>query len=214
MRIIPFRGAEKFLSTPPISEQKIKPAVSADLPVSSSEGANLKVELTAEKKLVKVGIDAEKRSIGKRDIDHVSIHEKVREDDTVSVNDAIEDKANRVYGIEEVKLAYSNYLKILENMNALSSAALSSAVFSELSSNVFELSFLSQPQIDYFNEERVALFEYYREQGIVGVQLISKLAEGEIVIKEFLTNRMRFEKMMAANPKIEEMWKRFKLVVD
>lgn len=216
MKIIPFRGAEKFLGQPVgTSAPTIKSTEVKNELVQDSAAGNTPISFTTEKKLVKIGVDPNTRSTAKQDIDHVSIHEQLNAGVIPSEsNEEVVEKANKVYSLEEVKLVYESYLKELENMNAVSSAALSNVVFQPHQENRFELHFQSQPQIDYFIEERAAMFGYFREHNVVGVELIPKLAEMHSEVREFLTDRQRFEKMMAQNPKVEELWRRFKLVID
>ncbi len=216
MKIIPFRGAEKFLGQPStLVKPSNTPAEAKNESVSETSAGKTPISFSTEKKLVKIGVDPNTRSSTKHDIDHVSIHEQLNVSDipNVGFEEQLE-MASRKYELDEVKSVYDSYLKELENMNAVSSAALAGALFVSIEENRFELHFQSQPQIDYFIEERAALFSFFRNNEIVGVELIPKLAEVHTEVKEFLTDRQRFEKMMAVNPKVEELWRRFKLVID
>lgn len=214
MKILPFRGAEKFLGPASTSVAQRESVVQNEAEKNPQDHA-ASISLTTEKKLVRIGVDPNLRSAAKQDIDHVSIHEQLNTGVIpTESNEEVVEKANKVYALEEVKLVYESYLKELENMNAVSSAALSNVVIQPHQENRFELHFQSQPQIDYFIEERAAMFGYFREHNVVGVELIPKLAEMHSEVREFLTDRQRFEKMMAQNPKVEELWRRFKLVID
>ena len=214
MKILPFRGAEKFLGPASTSVAQRESVVQNEAEKNPQDHA-ASISLTTEKKLVKIGVDPNLRSAAKQDIDHVSIHEQLNTGVIpTESNEEVVEKANKVYALEEVKLVYESYLKELENMNAVSSAALSNVVIQPHQENRFELHFQSQPQIDYFIEERAAMFGHFREHNVVGVELIPKLAELHSEVREFLTDRQRFEKMMAQNPKVEELWRRFKLVID
>jgi len=214
LKILPFRGAEKFLGPASTSVAQRESVVQNEAEKNPQDHA-ASISLTTEKKLVKIGVDPNLRSAAKQDIDHVSIHEQLNTGVIpTESNEEVVEKANKVYALEEVKLVYESYLKELENMNAVSSAALSNVVIQPHQENRFELHFQSQPQIDYFIEERAAMFGHFREHNVVGVELIPKLAELHSEVREFLTDRQRFEKMMAQNPKVEELWRRFKLVID
>lgn len=214
MKILPFRGAEKFLGPASTSVAQRESVVQNEAEKNPQDHA-ASISLTTEKKLVKIGVDPNLRSAAKQDIDHVSIHEKLKDAPIKTIDSEDKDEiATRVYLQNEVEHAYNLYLKELENINAVSAAALASVQFVSANENQFELHFQSQPQIEYFNEERAALFAFFRNHSVVGVQLIPKLAEQHSEVKEFLTDRQRFEKMMAQNPTVEELWRRFKLVID
>ena len=50
--------------------------------------------------------------------------------------------------------------------------------------------------------------------GMPGIRLQATINIAEVKVKEFISDRTRFDRMREMNPAIEELWRRFKLVID
>ena len=219
MKILAFRGAEKFIGAPqarsttataPASEIKS----SNELVVEKSESAS--IGYTNEKPLPnKTTLDPEKRKLAGLSPDNISIRYNPQiQIETEADEPVIEEKADRIYTAEEINAAWMGYSEELMDFNSQAASALKVTQLIVLPDNELHLIFPGSTQMEYFNEERAPLMAFMRKKGVVGLKLKLEIAQSNSVAREIVTDRARFEKMMDKNPAVKTLWERFKLVID
>ena len=219
MKILAFRGAEKFIGAPqtrsttataPASEIKS----SNELVVEKSESAS--IGYTNEKPLPnKTTLDPEKRKLAGLSPDNISIRYNPQiQIETEADEPVIEEKADRIYTAEEINAAWMGYSEELMDFNSQAASALKVTQLIVLPDNELHLIFPGSTQMEYFNEERAPLMAFMRKKGVVGLKLKLEIAQSNSVAREIVTDRARFEKMMEKNPAVKTLWERFKLVID
>ena len=219
MKILAFRGAEKFIGAPqtrsttataPASEIKS----SNELVVEKSESAS--IGYTNEKPLPnKTTLDPEKRKLAGLSPDNISIRYNPQiQSETEADEPVIEEKADRIYTAEEINAAWMGYSEELMDFNSQAASALKVTQLIVLPDNELHLIFPGSTQMEYFNEERAPLMAFMRKKGVVGLKLKLEIAQSNSVAREIVTDRARFEKMMDKNPAVKTLWERFKLVID
>lgn len=219
MKILAFRGAEKFIGAPqtrsttataPASEIKS----SNELVVEKSESAS--IGYTNEKPLPnKTTLDPEKRKLAGLSPDNISIRYNPQiQIETEADEPVIEEKADRIYTAEEINAAWMGYSEELMDFNSQAASALKVTQLIVLPDNELHLIFPGSTQMEYFNEERAPLMAFMRKKGVLGLKLKLEIAQSNSVAREIVTDRARFEKMMDKNPAVKTLWERFKLVID
>jgi hypothetical protein len=219
VKILAFRGAEKFIGAPqtrsttataPASEIKS----SNELVVEKSESAS--IGYTNEKPLPnKTTLDPEKRKLAGLSPDNISIRYNPQiQIETEADEPVIEEKADRIYTAEEINAAWMGYSEELMDFNSQAASALKVTQLIVLPDNELHLIFPGSTQMEYFNEERAPLMAFMRKKGVVGLKLKLEIAQSNSVAREIVTDRARFEKMMEKNPAVKTLWERFKLVID
>jgi hypothetical protein len=219
VKILAFRGAEKFIGAPqtrsttataPASEIKS----SNELVVEKSESAS--IGYTNEKPLPnKTTLDPEKRKLAGLSPDNISIRYNPQiQIETEADEPVIEEKADRIYTAEEINAAWMGYSEELMDFNSQAASALKVTQLIVLPDNELHLIFPGSTQMEYFNEERAPLMAFMRKKGVVGLKLKLEIAQSNSVAREIVTDRARFEKMMDKNPAVKTLWERFKLVID
>ncbi len=219
MKILAFRGAEKFIgapqarsSTPAVPSAEIKP--SNELVVEKSESNS--IGYTNEKPLPnKTVLDPDKRKLVGLSPDNISIRYNPQvQIETEADEPEVEEKAERIYTAEEIHAAWMGYAEDLMNVNSQAASALKVTKLVVRPNNELQIIFPGSTQLEYFNEERSPLMSHMRNQGIVGLKLTTEIAESNTVAREIVTDRARFERMMDKNPAVKTLWERFKLVID
>jgi hypothetical protein len=219
VKILAFRGAEKFIGAPqtrsttataPASEIKS----SNELVVEKSESAS--IGYTNEKPLPnKTTLDPEKRKLAGLSPDNISIRYNPQiQIETEADEPVIEEKADRIYTAEEINAAWMGYSEELMDFNSQAASALKVTQLIVLPDNELHLIFPGSTQMEYFNEERAPLMAFMRKKGVLGLKLKLEIAQSNSVAREIVTDRARFEKMMDKNPAVKTLWERFKLVID
>lgn len=219
MKILAFRGAEKFIgapksrtSSPAAPSTEAKP--SNEIIIEKSESAS--IGFTNEKPLPnKTVLDPEKRKLAGLSPDNISIRYNPQiQIETAADEPEVEEKADRIYTAEEISEAWMGYAEELMDFNSQAASALKVTKLNVLPDNELHLIFPGSTQMEYFNEERAPLMGFMRKKGVVGLKLKLEIAQSNSVAREIVTDRARFEKMMEKNPAVKSLWERFKLVID
>ena len=219
MKILAFRGAEKFIgapqarsTSPTVPSNESKP--SNELVVENNESPS--IGYTNEKPLPnKTVLDPEKRKLAGLSPDNISIryNPQIQIETEADVPEP-EEKADRIYTAEEINEAWMGYAEELMDFNSQAASALKVTKLVVLPENELHLIFPGSTQMEYFNEERAPLMGFMRKRGVVGLKLKMEIAQSNSVAREIVTDRARFEKMMEKNPAVKMLWERFKLVID
>ena len=219
MKILAFRGAEKFIgapksrtSSPTVPSTEAKP--SNEIVIEKSDSAS--IGFTNEKPLPnKTVLDPEKRKLAGLSPDNISIRYNPQiQIETAADEPEVEERADRIYTAEEINAAWMGYVEELMDFNSQAASALKVTKLNVLSDNELHLIFPGSTQMEYFNEERAPLMGFMRKKGVVGLKLKLEIAQSNTVAREIVTDRARFEKMMEKNPAVKTLWERFKLVID
>ncbi len=219
MKILAFRGAEKFIgapqartSSPSAPSHEAKP--SNELVVEKGESNS--IGFTNEKPLPnKTVLDPEKRKLVGLSPENISIRYNPQiQIETEPDEPEVEEKAERIYTEEEINAAWMGYVEELMDFNSQAASALKVTKLIVLPENELHLIFPGTTQMEYFNEERAPLMGFMRKKGVVGLKLKMEIAQSNTVAREIVTDRARFEKMMEKNPAVKTLWERFKLVID
>ena len=218
MKILAFRGAEKFIGTP-------QARTSSPSPTTGSKPDNEIVIETDEAPPIafnndkpfpnKTTLDPEKRKLAGLSPDNISI----RYNPQIQIEEEadgpeVEEKADRIYTEEEIQTAWMGYAEELMDFNSQAASALKVTKLVVLPDNELHVIFPGTTQSEYFNEERSPLMGFLRKKGIVGLKLKLEIAQNNSAAREIVTDRARFEKMMEKNPAVKTLWERFKLVID
>jgi DNA polymerase-3 subunit gamma/tau len=219
VKILAFRGAEKFIgapqarsTSPTVPSNESKP--SNELVVENNESAS--IGYTNEKPLPnKTVLDPEKRKLAGLSPDNISIryNPQIQIETEADVPEP-EEKADRIYTAEEINEAWMGYAEELMDFNSQAASSLKVTKLVVLPENELHLIFPGSTQMEYFNEERAPLMGFMRKRGVVGLKLKMEIAQSNSVAREIVTDRARFEKMMEKNPAVKMLWARFKLVID
>jgi DNA polymerase-3 subunit gamma/tau len=219
VKILAFRGAEKFIgapqarsTSPTVPSNESKP--SNELVVENNESAS--IGYTNEKPLPnKTVLDPEKRKLAGLSPDNISIryNPQIQIETEADVPEP-EEKADRIYTAEEINEAWMGYAEELMDFNSQAASSLKVTKLVVLPENELHLIFPGSTQMEYFNEERAPLMGFMRKRGVVGLKLKMEIAQSNSVAREIVTDRARFEKMMEKNPAVKMLWERFKLVID
>lgn len=220
MKILAFRGAEKFIGTPqarsasPTPSQPTENKPNNELVIEQSESVS--IGFTNEKALPnKTTLDPEKRKLAGLSPDNISIRYNPQiQIETAADEPEVEEKAERIYTEEEIQSAWMGYAEELMDFNSQAASALKVTKLVVLPDNELQIIFPGTTQSEYFNEERSPLMGFMRKRGIVGLKLNMEIAQSSTVAREIVTDRARFEKMMEKNPAVKTLWERFKLVID
>lgn len=219
MKILAFRGAEKFIGAPQARtstsnapSHEAKP--SNELVVEKGESNS--IGFTNEKPLPnKTVLDPEKRKLVGLSPENISIRYNPQiQIETEPDEPEVEEKAERIYTEEEINSAWMGYVEELMDFNSQAASALKVTKLIVLPENELHLIFPGTTQMEYFNEERAPLMGFMRKKGVVGLKLKLEIAQSNSVAREIVTDRARFEKMMEKNPAVKTLWERFKLVID
>jgi hypothetical protein len=219
VKILAFRGAEKFIgapksrtSSPTVPSTEAKP--SNEIVIEKSDSAS--IGFTNEKPLPnKTVLDPEKRKLAGLSPDNISIRYNPQiQIETAADEPEVEERADRIYTAEEINAAWMGYVEELMDFNSQAASALKVTKLNVLSDNELHLIFPGSTQMEYFNEERAPLMGFMRKKGVVGLKLKLEIAQSNTVAREIVTDRARFEKMMEKNPAVKTLWERFKLVID
>lgn len=238
MKLIPFRGSEKFLGSPtrthsvsdspsnPIqpspthsnlspspthSNLSLSPTPSNELKLGS-EQAELST-LIATPKAVQVQIDPQNREKVKQMVGRVSMHKQMELLTPEEIQLATEEESIREYTEDEVRAAWDQFIVGFAEEHKQPAAAMEAAGW-KFEKNQLVLSFIGTPQLESFNEHRGTLMNFFRTNGLPGIRLNASVNIAEVKVKEFVSDRTRFDRMREMNPAIEELWRRFKLVID
>jgi len=219
VKILAFRGAEKFIGAP--QARSTSPATSSPTPSASNElvvekTESVAIEFNNEKQLPnKTVLDPEKRKLAGLSPDNISIRYNPQiQIETAADEPEPEEKADRIYTAEEISAAWLGYAEELMDFNSQAASALKVTKLNVLPDNELHLIFPGSTQMEYFNEERAPLMGFMRKKGVVGLKLKLEIAQSNSVAREIVTDRARFEKMMDKNPAVKTLWERFKLVID
>lgn len=219
MKILAFRGAEKFIGAPQArsaSPTTASPTQSASNEIVVEKTESVAIEFNNEKQLPnKTVLDPEKRKLVGLSPDNISIRYNPQiQIETEPDEPEVEEKAERIYTEEEINSAWMGYVEELMDFNSQAASALKVTKLIVLPENELHLIFPGTTQLEYFTEERSPLMGFMRKKGIVGLKLTLEVAESTSVAREIVTDRGRFEKMMEKNPAVKTLWERFKLVID
>lgn len=218
MKILAFRGAEKFIGAPqarslnptPVKESKPDNEIVIEKEESNAIGFNNEKQLPN-----KTTLDPEKRKLVGLSPDNISIRYNPQiQIETAADEPVEEEKAERIYTEEEIQQAWNGYVEELMDFNSQSASALKVTKLIVHPENELQLIFPGTTQMEYFNEERAPLMGFMRKRGVVGLKLKLEVAQSNSVAREIVTDRARFEKMMEKNPAVKSLWERFKLVID
>lgn len=218
MKILAFRGAEKFIGTPqartssPSSASANKP--DNEIVIETDEAPP--TAFNNDKPLPnKTTLDPEKRKLAGLSPDNISIRYNPQiQIETAADEPELEEKAERIYTEEEIQTAWMGYAEELMDFNSQAASALKVTKLVVLPDNELHVIFPGTTQSEYFNEERSPLMGFLRKKGIVGLKLKLEIAQNNSAAREIVTDRARFEKMMGKNPAVKILWERFKLVID
>lgn len=220
MKILAFRGAEKFIGAPQARSSNASPSQVTEKKadnelVVENDDSNV-IAFNNEKQLPnKTTLDPEKRKLAGLSPDNISIRYNPQIQIETEPDEPEEElKAERIYTEEEIQLAWMGYVEELMDFNSQAASALKVTKFIVLPENELHIIFPGTTQSEYFNEERSSLMGFMRKQGIVGLKLKLEIAQNNSVAREIVTDRARFEKMMEKNPAVKTLWERFKLVID
>ena len=220
MKILAFRGAEKFIGAPQARYSNASPSQVTEKKadnelVVENDDSNV-IAFNNEKQLPnKTTLDPEKRKLAGLSPDNISIRYNPQIQIETEPDEPEEElKAERIYTEEEIQLAWMGYVEELMDFNSQAASALKVTKFIVLPENELHIIFPGTTQSEYFNEERSSLMGFMRKQGIVGLKLKLGIAQNNSVAREIVTDRARFEKMMEKNPAVKTLWERFKLVID
>ncbi len=219
MKILAFRGAEKFIGVPKARSSSSEVAVkenSASNELVLEKSDSTPIEFNNEKQLPnKTVLDPEKRKLAGLSPDNISIRYNPQiQIETAADEPEVEEKADRIYTEEEISAAWMGYAEELMDINSQAASALKVTKLIVLPENELHIIFPGTTQSEYFNEERSPLMGFLRKQGIVGLKLKLEIAQNNSIAREIVTDRARFEKMMEKNPAVKTLWERFKLVID
>ena len=218
VKILAFRGAEKFIGAPqarssnptPVKESKPDNEIVIEKEESNDIGFNNEKQLPN-----KTTLDPEKRKLVGLSPDNISIRYNPQiQIETAADEPVEEEKAERIYTEEEIQQAWNGYVEELMDFNSQSASALKVTKLIVQPENEVQLIFPGTTQMEYFNEERAPLMSFMRKRGVVGLKLKLEVAQSNSVAREIVTDRARFEKMMEKNPAVKTLWERFKLVID
>jgi hypothetical protein len=220
VKILAFRGAEKFIGTPqartvsPAPTQTAENKPNNELVIEKSDTDS--IGFTNEKPLPnKTTLDPEKRKLAGLSPDNISIRYNPQiQIETAADEPEVEERAERIYTEEEIHAAWMGYAEELMDFNSQAASALKVTKLIVHPENELQLVFPGSTQMEYFNEERAPLMGFMRKRGIVGLKLNMEIAQSSTVAREIVTDRARFEKMMEKNPAVKTLWERFKLVID
>ncbi len=219
MKILAFRGAEKFIgvpqarsSSPAVPANESKP--SNELEVENNDAGS--IAFNNDKPLPnKTVLDPEKRKLAGLSPDNISIRYNPQIQIETEPDEPEEElKADRIYTEDEIQKAWMGYAEELMDFNAQAASALKVTKLILLPENELHIIFPGTTQSEYFNEERAPLMGFMRKQGIVGLKLKLEIAQSHSAAREIVTDRARFEKMMEKNPAVKTLWEKFKLVID
>ena len=218
MKILAFRGAEKFIGTPHARTSSPSPATGNkpdnEIVIETDEAPP--IAFNNDKPLPnKTTLDPEKRKLAGLSPDNISI----RYNPQIQIEEEadgpeVEEKADRIYTEEEIQTAWMGYAEELMDFNSQAASALKVTKLVVLPDNELHVIFPGTTQSEYFNEERSPLMGFLRKKGIVGLKLKLEIAQNNSAAREIVTDRARFEKMMEKNPAVKTLWERFKLVID
>ena len=218
MKILAFRGAEKFIGAPQArsSVPSSAPGNKADNEISIEKSEAAPIAFNNDKPLPnKTTLDPEKRKLAGLSPDNISIRYNPQiQIETAADEPEVEEKADRIYTEEEIKAAWMGYAEELMAINSQAASALKVTKLIVLPENELHIIFPGTTQSEYFNEERSPLMGFLRKLGIVGLKLKLEIAQNNSIAREIVTDRARFEKMMEKNPAVKTLWERFKLVID
>jgi DNA polymerase-3 subunit gamma/tau len=219
VKILAFRGAEKFIGIPKARSSSSVPSLkenttSNELEIEKSDSTP--IEFNNEKQLPnKTVLDPEKRKLAGLSPDNISIRYNPQIQIETEPDEPEEElKADRIYTEEEIQTAWMGYAEELMDFNSQAASALKVTKLVVLPDNELHVIFPGTTQSEYFNEERSPLMGFLRKKGIVGLKLKLEIAQNNSVAREIVTDRARFEKMMEKNPAVKLLWERFKLVID
>ena len=218
MKILAFRGAEKFIGTPQARTSSPSPATGNkpdnEIVIETDEAPP--IAFNNDKPLPnKTTLDPEKRKLAGLSPDNISI----RYNPQIQIEEEadgpeVEEKADRIYTEEEIQTSWMGYAEELMDFNSQAASALKVTKLVVLPDNELHVIFPGTTQSEYFNEERSPLMGFLRKKGIVGLKLKLEIAQNNSAAREIVTDRARFEKMMEKNPAVKTLWERFKLVID
>jgi len=218
VKILAFRGAEKFIGTPQARTSSPSPATGNkpdnEIVIETDEAPP--IAFNNDKPLPnKTTLDPEKRKLAGLSPDNISI----RYNPQIQIEEEadgpeVEEKADRIYTEEEIQTAWMGYAEELMDFNSQAASALKVTKLVVLPDNELHVIFPGTTQSEYFNEERSPLMGFLRKKGIVGWKLKLEIAQNNSAAREIVTDRARFEKMMEKNPAVKTLWERFKLVID
>jgi hypothetical protein len=218
VKILAFRGAEKFIGTPQARTSSPSPATGNkpdnEIVIETDEAPP--IAFNNDKPLPnKTTLDPEKRKLAGLSPDNISI----RYNPQIQIEEEadgpeVEEKADRIYTEEEIQTAWMGYAEELMDFNSQAASALKVTKLVVLPDNELHVIFPGTTQSEYFNEERSPLMGFLRKKGIVGLKLKLEIAQNNSAAREIVTDRARFEKMMEKNPAVKTLWERFKLVID
>lgn len=218
MKILAFRGAEKFIGTPQARTSSPSPATGNkpdnEIVIETDEAPP--IAFNNDKPFPnKTTLDPEKRKLAGLSPDNISI----RYNPQIQIEEEadgpeVEEKADRIYTEEEIQTAWMGYAEELMDFNSQAASALKVTKLVVLPDNELHVIFPGTTQSEYFNEERSPLMGFLRKKGIVGLKLKLEIAQNNSAAREIVTDRARFEKMMEKNPAVKTLWERFKLVID
>jgi len=218
VKILAFRGAEKFIGTPQARTSSPSPATGNkpdnEIVIETDEAPP--IAFNNDKPFPnKTTLDPEKRKLAGLSPDNISI----RYNPQIQIEEEadgpeVEEKADRIYTEEEIQTAWMGYAEELMDFNSQAASALKVTKLVVLPDNELHVIFPGTTQSEYFNEERSPLMGFLRKKGIVGLKLKLEIAQNNSAAREIVTDRARFEKMMEKNPAVKTLWERFKLVID
>jgi len=219
VKILAFRGAEKFIGvpqarsdSPAVPSNESKPSNEIELEKKESDAIAFNNDKPLPNKTV---LDPEKRKLAGLSPDNISIRYNPQIQIETAADEPEEElKAERIYTEEEIQKAWMGYAEELMDFNSQAASALKVTKLIVLPENELHIIFPGTTQQEYFNEERSPLMGFLRKQGIVGLKLKLEIAQNNSVAREIVTDRARFEKMMEKNPAVKSLWERFKLVID
>lgn len=164
-------------------------------------------------KTVQVQIDPQNREKVKQMVGRVSMHKQMELLTPEEIQLDTEEDSIREYTEEEVRSAWTNFLVGFAEEHKQPAASMEAAGW-KFENNQLSLAFIGTPQLESFNEHRGTLMAYFRNNGMPGIRLKASVNIAEVQVKEFASDRTRFDRMREMNPAIEELWRRFKLVID
>jgi len=219
VKILAFRGAEKFIGAPQARSSSqvaiVKESINSNELVVE-RGDSTPIEFNNEKQLPnKTVLDPEKRKLAGLSPDNISIRYNPQiQIETAADEPEVEEKAERIYSADEINDAWMGYAEELMDFNSQAASALKVTRLVVLPDNELHVIFPGTTQSEYFNEERSPLMGFLRKKGIVGLRLKLEIAQNNSAAREIVTDRARVDKMMEKNPAVKTLWERFKLIID
>ncbi len=221
-RLKPFRSGDG--PKPSVSQRDINPQIPASRPLAATIlGTEKNTEAPTPTPIVAKPFNPfGNRDLIARSTENISIKRSAQQSTAAATAQAaaeqataVREEATRIYTIEEIRLAWKLFADQKLHGNFQVKAVFNVAELALIDNQTLQVSFPSATQTMYFNDYRILIGDYLRNQhDIRGLDFKIEILKQEDIKQNYKTEKQRYEEMVQKNPALETLRKRFGLQVD